>query len=157
MKGKSKNKQFDSAAQAAAILKMDKRFLLWCKSEGAPGFLVGARVEWGPELRQWIAENGHRYPGGGGKSGDGKRDLECEKLREQIRGIKADNDREAGLTMPVEEHKTVLLIIAEQLKKALHDIYEIQQPPKVEGLRAPEMVAKNREYNARIIELVREA
>lgn len=143
--------EFSSIQQAAAALGIDKAIFQWAKAEGAPGFRH-SRVHW-TELEPWLIP---RLKDVEGKVKD-KRALECELLVEKIAQFRFDAEKDRGLWMRKAEFETWAVRKSEQLKKLLHDLLEVQMPPKLEGMRAAEVAAKMREIVVEVVDKFRSA
>lgn len=138
---------FDGMSQAAAGLGVTKSFLQWAKQQGAPGFR-NSRI-YADELEPWMKAHSAAE-----RSND-KRALECELLVEKIKALRFDSEKEQGLWMLKSEHETWQVRKAEQLKANLTDVFKRQLPPKLEGLRAAEIVAKMDEAIVQFVDLFR--
>ena len=88
-------------------------------------------------------------------SGPAKSDLEIEKLKEQCRRLKFENDREAGLYLLKSEVNDWLIETIETIKAKLPAKLLNELPPKLEGLRAAEIAAKLEPIIAEICALLR--
>ena len=84
-------------------------------------------------------------------------ELKEEILREELRKIKDCNDRADGLYLLKSEIDAWLTDICEKIKAILSNKLKNELPPKLEGLRAPEISAKMEPIIFQIIELLRTA
>lgn len=124
---------YDSMGAAAAGLGVTVAFLKWAKSKGAPGFR-STRI-FAEEFQPWL--EAHR-----GEMTDDKRALECQLLSEKIKINRVERMKLEGLYTLTSEWESWQIRKAEQLKALMTDIFKRQLPPKLEGLRAAEIVCK---------------
>jgi hypothetical protein len=88
-------------------------------------------------------------------SAPSKSKLEEEKLRQQCRRLKFENDRAAGLYLLKSDVDGWLMETVEKLKAKLSAKLLNELPPKLEGLRAAEIAAKIEPIIAEIVQLLR--
>lgn len=84
-----------------------------------------------------------------------KSELEIDKLTEQCRRLKFENDREAGLYLLKSDVDGWLVETIETIKAKLSAKLLNELPPKIEGLRAAEIAAKLEPIIAEICDLLR--
>lgn len=133
---------YDSVESAAAALQVEKSLLQKFKRQGCPAFR-GSRV-YEDEFNEWLKSRGIKLAEQAERHVD-KRQLECDLLIERITAARLDIEQQKSLLMPRAEHEAWLTAKAEQLKANLRDILIRQLPPKLEGLRAAEIVVKMEE------------
>jgi hypothetical protein len=88
-------------------------------------------------------------------SAPAKSELELEKLRQQCRRIKSENDRSDNLYLWKADVDGWLVETIEAIKAKLRAKLLNELPPKLEGLRAAEMAAKLEPLIAQICDLLR--
>ena len=143
---------YDGLSQAAVALGVSKSFLQWAKAQGAPGFR-NTRI-YADELEPWMRSHSEKDPGAASRAMD-KRALECELLVERINALRMDSEKERGMWMLKSDFDAWQVGKAEQLKANLSDVFKRQMPPRLEGLRAPEIAAKMEEAIVQFVELFR--
>ena len=139
---------YDSMQAAAAALDIPKGTLQWAKDQGAPGF-KGSRV-YPLLLLPWLEKRrSEKSPI------KDKRALECDWLTERIEQLREERARARGEWILWADVQTWQRNLAESLKLILQGKLKNELPPKLEGLRAPEMAAKMDGVIAELVELIR--
>ncbi len=141
---------FDSMEAASAVLGIPKPVLQRAKSLGCPAFR-GSRF-YRVELLEWLSANPQPRPDSGPRD---KRILECEKLEKQIARMTWEDQRDRGEWVKKSEVDSWMVTTAERIKSILRTKLRNELPPKLEGLRAPEIAAKMDTVIAELVDLFR--
>lgn len=144
---------YDSLQAAAAALGIPKETLQFAKEQGAPGF-KGSRV-YPLELIPWLSARTQAQPGQPGQLLN-KRQLECQVLQKKIEEMVWEQDQKRNLWILKSDVDSWMVETAEQIKAILRNRLKNELPPKLEGLRAPEIAAKMDSLIAEIVDLIRE-
>ena len=139
---------YDSMEQAAAALDIPKAMLQRAKRAGCKAFR-GSRV-YAEDLRGYFEANSIS------NDPNDKRALECQFLIEKINALKFENEKEQGKYILNSTWEEWQVRKAEQLKSDMAEVFKRQLPPKLEGLRAPEIAAKMDEAIAEFVLRFRE-
>lgn len=114
-----------------------------------------------PAWQKFLAAVGIKCKSGGLTEGNEdkptKSDLEWEKLFQQCRELKRVADEKAGLLIPKAEVDAWLTGAIEAIKSILRNKLKNELPPKLEGLRAPEIAAKMEDVIAAVCRELRGA
>lgn len=143
---------YDSLQAAAAALGIPKETLQFAKEQGAPGF-KGSRV-YPLELIPWLSARTQAQPGQPGLLN--KRQLECQVLQKKIEEMVWEQEQKRNLWILKSDVDSWMVETAEQIKAILRNRLKNELPPKLEGLRAPEIAAKMDWLIAEIVDLIRE-
>lgn len=150
---------YDSIGAAAAALSVPVALLKRAKRNGAPGFR-GSRV-YPSELLPWLKKREAEVATSNGPAGGGAADLldknlwECRKLRLQCEKIERQEKERTRELIAFAEIETWMLNTAEQMKTVLRHKLRNELPPKIEGLRAPEIAGRMDEVISEIVGLMR--
>lgn len=132
----------DSIASAAAAMGISERILKQAKKLGCPGFR-GSRV-YPADVFPWLKENPIAPE-------TTKESIELQKLRKLTHA----NDVADGLYWKAAQVEDWLVSTVEKIKALLKQRLEDELPPKLEGLRAPEIAARMKQVNIDICNLMR--
>jgi hypothetical protein len=122
---------YDSIGAAAAGENIDLEVLKRAKRMGAPGF-KGSRVYFTKKLRAWLEDNWDRL------TDQTKKQIEEERLRK----LRQENDLWDKLYVQRAAVETWLGGRAEKIQNLLRKKLRNELPPKIAGLKAPEISAK---------------
>lgn len=139
---------YDSIASAAATLSVDVRLLRIAKKNGAPGF-VGSRV-YPAKLLPWLVQS--LWDSSRIKSEESFKTLiDAEKHRR----LKLANDEQSDKFYERADVDAWLIETIEKIKAKCGAKLINELPPKLEGLRAPEIAARLEPFLAELTGLLR--
>jgi len=136
---------FPSMAAAAAALNVPKSLLKKLKNDGCPAF-VGSRVK-EDQILPWMQA---QEAMGESDLGDDKESLERRFLMVRIERQQLAYRKESDALIERGEVESFLLGAIERIKAILREKLKNELPPKLEGLRAPEISARMDEVIPRI-------
>lgn len=128
---------FSSMATAAAALKVPKATLQKLKRDGCPAF-VGSRVK-EDQILPWLQA---QEAMGENDLGDDKESLERRFLMVRIERQQLAYRKESDALIEMAEVESFIKSAQERIKSILSDKLKNELPPKLEGLRAPEIAAR---------------
>lgn len=138
---------YDSMGAAAAAEGIDIGILKKAKRNGSPGFR-GSRV-FMLEVKKFLYPNGEKGEQRDLFETSDELDRKLKKMK--LAKLKREEDEAMGRLVQREEVKTWMLGTAEKIKSILQCKLKSELPPKLEGLRAPEIAAR---MEAVIVEIV---
>lgn len=151
-RGEYKTKDFiaETLGQASSHLGITISILRWCKKKGCLAFRHG-KIHCG-EVQPWLEAN---KPDVSGKALPPKEDVVVLCLLQTLKEKENKNALFEGLYMKKSDVSRIFGSIALNQKQVLLQELQNNLPPKLEGLRAPEMVVVMEETAARILKMLR--
>lgn len=141
----------DSMAQAVPMSGFPKIVLKWAKNHGCPAF-KGGRV-YVDKLIPWLEENKPEYDG---KHLPPKEEIQVLILLESLENKRTQNALFRNEYIRRAKVRQDLTTLAYKMRDVLFQTLRNELPPRLEGLRAPEMVKIMDETAAKILKLWRE-
>ena len=140
----------DSIGQAVPMSGFPRAVLKWAKNHGCPAF-KGGRV-YVDKLIPWLEENKPEYDG---KHLPPKEEIQVLILLESLENKRTQNALFRNEYIRVAKVRQDFTALAYKMRDVLFQTLRNELPPRLEGLRAPEMVSIMDETATKILRLWR--
>ena len=147
-RGKGKGLVADTMQQAAAWLGVSVEILTWSRSNGCPAFRHG-RIHC-VEIKPWLEDN---PPKEDGEKLPSTVEMQILCLREDLKKKRHENEERDGDYVKRSDVKSQVTAIFYKQKMILLQALRCELPPKLEGLRAAEMVPQMEEIGTKVLNL----
>ena len=127
----AKRRIVESIQAAASLINASVAVVKRAKELGCGAFKQGNRIDI-EELRKWVSENLERLPITGGDIS-----LKEQKLNEEIRKLKLQNDEKEKKLVPITKHEGEIREMSNEVRKCMYALPS--RAPELAGLPVPDI------------------